>query len=133
MKPCIAIFLLAAPALRAATPSEPFCPDLMPVYSALSGTGAGSSLVGKELAANLTIKHASAKWVVFSDAYLAVDKETKYQIGKWSFKPEVIESVIGAENAKCNVRLLITGANANDPKMPFVEAEILAIRLEEKR
>ena len=126
------MFVLTS-ALRAATPSETFSRDLMPVYSAFSDTQVASTITGKEFIVNLTIKHASVKWVIFSDAYLTVDKETKYQIGKWSFKPEVIQSVIGAEGAKCKVRLLITQVNLNDPKMPYVEAEILSIHLEENK
>ena len=133
MKHFIAFLFLITSVLMAASPSGPFSQDLMPVFTALSGTEVASSIVGKELVANLTIKNASAKRVVFSDAYLAIDKETKYQIGKWSFKPEVIESVIGAEGAKCKVRLLITEVNLSDPKMPFVEADILAIDFADKK
>ena len=133
MKHFIAFLFLITSALRAATPSEPFSRDLMPVFSALSGGAVASTITGKEALVNLTIKHASAERIIFSDAYLAVDKETKYQIGKWRFKPGVIESVIGAEGAKCKVRLLITEVNLNDPKIPFVEAEILAINLADKK
>jgi hypothetical protein len=102
-------------------------PDLKPIQAALISENDAPSLIGKEYTANLTLKFASSKHLIFSDANLPIDAETKYQIAKWIFTPDLAKNYIGKKDLKCAVSFRISGVNTDDKKMPYIVADVTAI------
>jgi hypothetical protein len=88
-----------------------------------------SELEGKEFEANLTVKVATEKFLIFSDAYLQADEETKYQIGKWVFDPEQIAELKAQRGDVVTVKLKIKEIRIEAPyaDMPHFVATITSI------
>lgn len=114
MKTKVFLFLLLSINLFASGLS----PDLKPIQTALVSENDAPSLVGKEY---------SAKHLIFSDAYLPLDAETKYQIAKWVFSPESTKIYMGKKDVKCRVNFRVLSVNTEDKKMPYIVAEVSSI------
>lgn len=127
MKTKALLFLALSVNLFGSSPSRDLSPDLKPIQTALISENEGRSLVGKEYTANLTLKFASSKHLIFSDAYLAADAETRYQIAKWIFNPDLVKSYIGKKDLKCTVSFRVSSVNTDDKRMPYITADITAI------
>mgnify|MGYP006902134716 CR=1 FL=1 len=86
-------------------------------------------LEGKEFEIDLTIKHATEKFLVFSDAYLRIDEETRYQIGKWIFTAEQTQALDGKRGSVCRVRFEVEEVRTESPyaDMPHILAEIISL------
>ena len=112
--------------LDAAVPTAEIAPELRPLFDTLV-TDEAPSLVGKEFTIPLRLKHVSEKFLVFSNAYIELDRETKYQIGKWKFDSSVIAPYYGKKNIIVLITFRIDQIQKEDRKMPFFEASILSI------
>lgn len=120
------VLLLAPLTAGAVEPDENFNPALNEIYDSLTSRGDSSELIGRELTAELIVKHATSDHLVFQDAYLRLDADTRYQIAKWEFSPAVVEGIAGRRGAKVRVSFVIrdvrkTGAYE---EMPHVIARI---------
>lgn len=56
--------------------------QLLKIFERMQSETEASELEKKEFEADLTVKVATEKFLIFSDAYLQSDEETKYQISK---------------------------------------------------
>ncbi|MBM3871867.1 MAG: hypothetical protein FJ392_13065 [Verrucomicrobia bacterium] len=112
--------------LAAATPTAEFAPELRPLFETLISERS-LSLVGKEYTVPLRIKHASEKFLVFSNSQIQLDPDTKYEIGKWRFDTSITSPYHGKKNVVVFVKFRIDQIHKEDPKMPFFEATILSI------
>ncbi|MEM1221331.1 MAG: hypothetical protein AAGH40_01100 [Verrucomicrobiota bacterium] len=130
MKSTICIFLLGATSLLAAIPTENLNPALLEIFEAIQSADKG--VEGKEYTINLTLKVGTEKFLIFSDAYLLNEKGgSKYQIGKWIFRPEQTEVLKGKNGSLCKVRFKIEELRTESPysQMPHVVAEIISIEV----
>ena len=105
-------------------------PDLVPVYERLGKPGS-TSLLGMRLELTLNLKHASDKYLLFTDTQVVVDAETKYYLIKWKFKPDDVRAILGKSNVTCKVTGRIVGVidGPTSPRMPYVVVELLSVEL----
>jgi hypothetical protein len=116
--------------LSAASPSEELNPTLLEIYQLMQSQSGQSNLIGQEFEVDLTIKHATDKFIVFLDAYLQVDEDTSYQIGKWIFTPEQIKVLKGTVPSPCRVRFKVEEVRTAPPysDMPHILARIITLQ-----
>lgn len=105
--------------------------DLIPVYESLASREPSANLVGKRLKLTLTLKHASDRYLLFSDTLIVVDKETKYYLIKWKFDPEDVKALVGKSNVRCKVtgRIIEVIKGPTSPRMPYIVVELLSVEL----
>lgn len=117
--------------LFAATATEELDPQLLHIFEQMRIEAKAAELEEKEFEANLTVKVATEKFLIFSDAYLQADEETKYQIGKWKFDPEQIAELNAKRGDVVTVKLKIEEIRTQVPyaDMPHFIATILSIAL----
>jgi len=103
--------------------------DLVPIYESLTSREPPANLVGKRLTLILTLKHASDRYLLFSDTLIVVDEKTRYYLIKWKFKPEDVASLAGKSNLKCKVTGKIIEAikGPTSPRMPYIVVELLSV------
>lgn len=120
------VLLLAPLTAGAVEPDKDFNPALQEIYDSLTSPGDSSDLVGKEFTVELTVKYASRDHLVFHDAYLRADADTKYQIAKWELSPSVVDGIAGNRGAKCRVSFVIRDVRKTGvyEDMPHVIARI---------
>ena len=126
MKNVLMLWLLLVTPLGAAVPSAGFAPELRPLFEALLADDS-ASLIGKEYLVPLRLKHVSDTHLIFADAYLRLDQNTTYQIGKWKFDAAVVSPFIGKEGQVVLVRFRPDAIHKEDPRMPYVAATILSL------
>ncbi|WFB37588.1 hypothetical protein P3T73_07425 [Kiritimatiellota bacterium B12222] len=90
---CLLLLALGFFQVEAVTPSKELDPVLLDLFEQGLLGPAPSEIEGQEFVAELTVRMVSDRFLVFSDAYVQIDEETKYQIGKWIFTPEQLASV----------------------------------------
>ena len=104
-------------------------PDLVPLYDSLLAEGQGAELIGKPLQLRLNLKHASDRLLLFTDTQIVPDKDTRYYLIKWRFRPNNLSGLAGKRNVVCKVRgrivEIVSGAPA--PRMPYIIAELLSV------
>lgn len=107
-------------------------PNLVPVYESLTKEGQPTGLVGKRLDLTLTLRHASDRYLLFNDTQIVVDKETRYYLIKWKFKPGDVESLLGKSNVKCKVsgRIVEVIKGPKTPRMPYIVVELISVELQ---
>lgn len=88
--PSIIVAILILTNLQAATATNDLNPALQVIFEQMQIDAEVSNLEGKVFEADLIVKVAAEKFLIFSDAYLQADQETKYQIGKWMFTPDQV-------------------------------------------
>lgn len=108
-------------------PREDFNIALLEIYNSLASSGDSQELIGKEFTALLTLKFASEKYLIFSDTYIKTDDTESYQIAKWQFSSDVIQSAIGKSNVKLNVTFRVLNVRKEQPykDMPHITATVL--------
>ncbi|ADE53589.1 hypothetical protein Caka_0564 [Coraliomargarita akajimensis DSM 45221] len=122
------IFLLVAALLCTATASANLNPALLGIAQALDEQD--SQITGKAYTADLTLKVATEKFLIFSDAYLpSKEEDSNYQIAKWIFTPEQTQPLKGKRGTTCRVRFKVEKLNTQAPysDMPHIVATILSI------
>jgi len=77
--------------------------DLVPIYEKLMTEDQPTDLVGQRLELNLNLKHSSDRLLLFTDTQVAIDKDTKYYLIKWKFKPNDVKALFGKSNVRCKV------------------------------
>lgn len=126
MKVLSLLFIVLAIPLSAVVPTVEFSPKLQPLFDTLISDEA-PTLVGKEYNIPLQIKQVSEQSLIFSDAYIQQDKETKYQFVKWKFEPEVIAPYLEKQGAVVLVSLRVEEINKHQADMPYIAATILEL------
>ena len=125
------IFLTAliASSLHGVTPTKELNPKLLSIFEQFQAESEQSKLEGKEYEADLTVKVATEKFLIFSDAYLQADEENKYQIGKWDFTPDQVTELEAKRGDILSVRFKIEEIRTEPPyaDMPHFTATILSI------
>lgn len=120
------IFLVAAVVDSGA---DDLHPELSKILQLINEVPAASNLVGQEFELDLTVKHATEKFLVFSDAYVAAEGATRYQIAKWLFHPGLTAQAGIRPGNLCRVRFsvkeVVTGSPYDD--MPHFVAEVISI------
>jgi hypothetical protein len=113
----------------AVTASQQLNPTLLPVFESLISKSESNELIGQVIAADLSLKFASEKHLIFYDAYLDASDGSKYQIAKWHFDINTIREVIGKYDTHYKVTFKITGVvnHGLNKNMPYIEAEIISI------
>lgn len=106
-------------------------PDLVPIYERLVAEGQGSDLVGKRIELRLHLRHASERFLLFSDTRVVLGKDTKYYLIKWKFEPTEIENFIGKSDVTCNVsgRIVEVVSGAKASGMPYIIVELISLEL----
>jgi len=125
----IILSICCACGLYAAEATKNLDPVLLKIFEQIKSEPQGSKLKGKEFETDLTIKIATDTFLVFSDAYLQVDAETKYQIGKWIFTPEQMNALNAKRGSVCHVKFKIEQVLVEAPysDMPHFTAHIQSI------
>jgi len=125
-----ALILIALGPLQGATPDKDLNPKLFPIYEEITTKGKDFGISGKEFEVDLILKFGSEKFLVFSDAYLLQDKDTKYQIAKWVFAPAIVSELNNEHALKCRVRFRIDQVVTEPPysEMPHVVATVLDLK-----
>lgn len=125
------IILLACGALWAVEPTKNLDPQLSKLFAEIQARGETSKIKGKEFEAQLTLKYANEKFLIFEDAYIQQDAESRYQLGKWQFEPELVEGLGQHRGEEVKVRFRIEKIHTEPPysDMPFFDAKILSIEL----
>jgi len=79
---------------------------------------------------NLTLKVGTDRFLIFSDAYIRVDDETRYQIAKWIFTPDQTKGLEGKRGVTCAVTFRIEEIRTDVPykDMPHFVATILSLQ-----
>ena len=105
--------------------------DLVPIYEKLMTEGRPMDLVGKRLELSLNLKHSSNRLLLFTDTQVAIDKDTKYYLIKWKFKPNDVKALLGKSNVRCKVngRIVEVIKGAVSPGMPYVVVELESVEL----
>lgn len=106
--------------------------DLVPIYEGLTAPGPATNLVGKRLDLTLKLRHASDRYLLFADTQIVVDKETRYYLIKWKFRPENVEALLGKSDVTCRVkgRIVEVVKGPTSPRMPYLIAELLSAELQ---
>ena len=123
----VILYALSVSGMYAATATKDLDPKLLMMFEQFQSEK--SKLENKEFEIDLTVKVASDRFLIFSDAYLQVDEETKYQIGKWIFTPEQTTNLGLKRGSDCRVRFKIEKVMNEPPysDMPHFSAHILSI------
>lgn len=126
--PIIPIILIACN-LHAASATKNLDPALQNIFERMLIDAEASKLEGKEFETNLTVKVATEKFLIFSDAYLQADEETKYQIGKWMFTPDQVAELKAKRGDVLTVKFRIEAIRTQTPydDMPHFAATIILI------
>jgi len=105
--------------------------DLVPIYKSLIAEGQPTDLVGKPLKLTLNLKFSSDRHLLFSDTQIIVDKDTKYYLIKWKFRPVDIKALLGKSNVKCKVtgRIVEVINGMTSPRMPYIVVELASVEL----
>lgn len=105
--------------------------DLVPIYEKLMTEDQPTDLVGQRLELNLNLKHSSDRLLLFTDTQVAIDKDTKYYLIKWKFKPNDVKAIFGKSNVRCKVngRIVEVIKGPMSPGMPYVVVELESIEL----
>ena len=105
--------------------------DLVSIYESLITEGQPTDLVGKPLKLTLNLKFSSDRHLLFSDTQIIVDKDTKYYLIKWKFRPEDIKALLGKSNVKCKVtgRIVEVIKGVTSPRMPYIVVELASVEL----
>lgn len=105
--------------------------DLVPIYESLVTAGQGSDLVGKKLELDLSLKHASERFLLFKDTQIVLDKNTKYYLIKWEYKLSDIRELLGKTEVVCKVKgrivEVVSGEKAS--RMPYIIVELISAEL----
>jgi hypothetical protein len=121
--------------LLAATVTEELNPKLLAIFEQMQSEAGASELEGKTFQADLTLRIATERFLVFSDAYLQVDEDTRYQIGKWMFDPEQIAALKLKRDDRVTVTFKIEAIRTAAPyaDMPhFVATEMSIVPLKKE-
>ena len=131
MKILIATILttILASGLFGATTTKELNPHLLDIFEQMKAEAKANELGEKEFEADLRVKVASKKFLIFSDAYLQADEETKYQIGKWIFTPDQVAGLEAKRGDIVTVKFKIDEVRTKAPyaDMPHFVATILSI------
>ena len=105
--------------------------DLVPIYESRMADGQPTDLVGKALILTLNLKYSSDRHLLFSDTQIIVDKDTKYYLIKWKFRPVDIKALLGKSNVKCKVtgRIVEVINGMTSPRMPYIVVELASVEL----
>jgi len=105
--------------------------ELVPIYESLMTEGQQADLVGKRLNLRLNLKHASDRFLLFTDTQVVLDKDTKYYLIKWKFRSNDVKDFLGKTNVICKVKGSIVEVvmGATSPRMPYVVVELISIEL----
>ena len=127
-------FILIACDLCAATATKNLDPELQLIFEQMQLDAETSKLEGNVFEANLTAKVATEKFLIFSDAYLQADEETKYQIGKWIFTPDQITDLKVKRGDVLTVKFRIESIRSKShyADMPHFTATIISMTPYEK-
>lgn len=106
--------------------------DLLPLYESLTAAGPSTKLVGKRLELTLKLRHASDRYLLFTDTQIVVDKHTRYYLIKWKFKADDVKALLGKSNVMCKVKGTIVEVikGATSPRMPYVVVELASAELQ---
>jgi hypothetical protein len=121
--------------LFAATAAKELDPQLLRIFEQMQTEGRAEELEGQKFSANLTVKLATEKFLIFSDAYLQDDEETKYQIAKWNFDSEEIVELNAKRDDVVTVNFEIEETRTESPyaDMPHFVATIISIAHSKKQ
>ncbi len=128
----LAFFLIGVEVYAGSEPAgSELNPDLVPIYESLVAEGSSTELVGKRLELTLKLRHASDRYLLFTDTQVVVNKESKYYLIKWKFKPDQVKEILGKSNIVCRVkgRIVEVVKGATSPGMPYVIAELISVEL----
>ena len=111
------------------TATKELAPQLLKIFESMQLGAEASELEKKEFESDLTVKVATEKFLIFSDAYLQADEETKYQIGKWIFDPKQIAALEVKRGDIVTVKFKIEDIRTKAPYtgMPHFVATIISI------
>ncbi len=125
----IVLTIFAASNLLAVTATKELDAGLLSIFEQMQSGSDASKLKGKEFCADLTVKIATEKLLIFTDAYLQADEETKYQIGKWIFTPNQVSEVAAKRGDALTVKFKIEEVRTEAPyaDMPHFTATILSM------
>jgi hypothetical protein len=125
----VILYALSISNMYSVTATKDLDPKLLIIFEQLQTDSEKSKLEGKEFEIDLTVKVASDRFLIFSDAYLQADEKTKYQIGKWIFTPEQTTNLGLKRGSDCRVRFKIEKVMNEPPysDMPHFTAHILSI------
>jgi hypothetical protein len=103
--------------------------DLVPIYESLMKEGRPTNLIGKRLDLTLTLKYASDRHLLFTDTQVVIDKDTKYYLVKWKFKPDDVKALLGKSNVRCKVngRIVEVIKGPTSPGMPYIVVELMSV------
>ena len=127
-KAIISCFVLWASFLGAAVPAENLHKDLVVLFEKMLAQN--EDLVGKEYTMDLTLKFGSDRFLIFSDAYIQADEETRYQIAKWKFTPDQTQGLEGKSGVMCRVTFEIEEVLMSGPysDIPHFIAKISSLQ-----
>lgn len=130
MRYLLAVLFLLPVSVKAVLLDENTSPDLKEIYEVLIQGENVSTILNKEFSIALTLKHASERHLIFSDAYLKINEKEKYQIAKWIFSPEQTNKIIGKSGIKCEIKFRVTEVKQTGvyKNMPHVIAKIIEIK-----
>ena len=104
---------------------------LVPIYESLVTDGQASKLVGKQLELNLSLKHASDRFLLFTDTQIVLDKNTKYYLIKWEYETNDIRELVGKSDVVCKVKGrivdVVSGVKASG--MPYIIVELISVEI----
>jgi hypothetical protein len=105
--------------------------DLVPIYESLMKEGRPTNLIGKRLDLTLTLKYASDRHLLFTDTQVVVDKDTKYYLIKWKFRPDDVQALLGKSSVRCKVngRIVEVIKGPTSPGMPYIVVELMSVEL----
>lgn len=105
--------------------------DLVSIYESLMAEGQPTNLVGKSLKLTLNLKYSSDRHLLFTDTQIIIDKNTRYYLVKWKFRPNDVKALFGKSNVKCKVngRIVEVIKGATSPHMPYVVVELVSVEL----
>ena len=105
--------------------------ELIPIYEQLMTKGENASLIGQYVEAKLHLRHASERFLLFTDTQVVLDNGTNYYLIKWRFEPDDISDFIGKSDVICKVsgRVVEVVSGAKASGMPYVVVELLQLEL----
>lgn len=106
-------------------------PDLVPIYESLVTEGEGSKLVGKQLELSLSLKHASDRFLLFTDTQVVLDQNTKYYLIKWEYELNDIRELLGKTDVICKVkgRIVEVVSGERTSRMPYIIVKLVSVEL----
>ncbi|MDO6568837.1 hypothetical protein Q4561_17325 [Alteromonas sp. 1_MG-2023] len=125
----IMVLTLLSNVALAINPDYKMNKELLPIYNALIAQDSNATLIGEEYSVELVLKHASEKHLIFRDAYIRLDEETKYQIAKWQFESHILDSIKDKYDVSCKVTFVIKSVENQgfNESMPHVVAQVLSV------